>query len=62
MKCARGASAERGAATAEYALVSLVIVSILLLPLPGLGDSLVGYVLSSLRQFQASTLFHLSLP
>lgn len=61
-RCGADRRAEQGAATTEYALASVVVVATLLLPLPGLGDSLAGYLLMVLKQFQASSLFHLSLP
>lgn len=46
----------------EYSVVTLVVVGVLFLPLPGLQDSLVATVMDALRQFQSHTLLLLSLP
>ena len=55
-------SSQRGAALVEYSIVTMVVVMILFLPLPGLQDSLVATILSALRQFQSHSTLLLSLP
>ena len=51
-----------GAASAEYVVVTGVVVSVLFAPLPGLDGSLVEHVLAAFRQFQAHSTFLLSMP
>ncbi len=46
----------------EYAVLTFVVVTVLFLPLPGLGESLVETLVSALRQFQANTTYLYSLP
>lgn len=59
----RGASKhQRGAAMVEYSVLSVIVVASLFLPLPGMDQSLVDFLLSALRQFQSNTAFLLSLP
>ncbi len=53
---------QSGTAMVEYCVVSLVVVSVLFVPLPGLNDSLLGYLMNALRQFQSHTTYLLSLP
>ena len=53
---------QRGAASAEYVVVTGVVVSVLFAPLPGLDGSLVEHVLAALRGFQANSTFLLSMP
>ena len=51
-----------GAASAEYVVVTFVVIVTLFLPVPGMGDSLVGLVMDALRGFQANTTYLMSLP
>ncbi|MFT6878206.1 MAG: hypothetical protein ACI9XK_004765 [Granulosicoccus sp.] len=53
---------QRGAVMVEYSIVTLVVVMVLFLPLPGLQDSLITTVMDALRQFQSHTMLLLSLP
>lgn len=53
---------QRGSASVEYVLLTLTVVGILFLPLPGMDESLVNTLVSALRQFQSNTTFLLSLP
>lgn len=53
---------QRGAAMVEYSIVTLIVVAVLFLPLPGLQDSLVATLMNALRQFQSHTTLLLSLP
>ncbi len=55
-------SRQRGAASVEYVVLTLMVVATLFLPLPGLDESLVNTLVSALRQFQANTTYLLSLP
>ena len=56
------ATSQRGSASVEYVLLTLTVVGVLFLPLPGMDDSLVNTMISALRQFQANTTYLLSLP
>ncbi len=56
------AERQNGSASVEYAVLTFVIVTVLFLPLPGLGESLVETLVSALRQFQANTTYLYSLP
>jgi len=51
-----------GAASAEYVVVTFVIIVTLFLPLPGLGGSLLDLVMGALRGFQSNTTYLMSLP
>ena len=51
-----------GGASAEYVVVTTVVVSVLFAPLPGLDGSAVEHLLAALRQFQAHSTFLLSMP
>lgn len=53
---------QRGVAMVEYSIVTLIVVGVFFLPLPGLQDSLLNTVMDALRQFQSHTLLLLSLP
>jgi hypothetical protein len=53
---------QNGAVMVEYSIVTLVVVMVLFLPLPGLQDSLIATVMDALRQFQSHTMLLLSLP
>ncbi|MGQ7848684.1 hypothetical protein ACUNV4_29580 [Granulosicoccus sp. 3-233] len=53
---------QKGSASVEYVVLTLIVVGVLFLPLPGLGESLVNTLVSALRQFQANTTYLLSLP
>jgi hypothetical protein len=53
---------QAGAVMVEYSVVTLVVVMVLFLPLPGLQDSLITTVMDALRQFQSHTMLLLSLP
>ena len=53
---------QRGSASVEYVLLTLTVVGVLFLPLPGMDESLVNTLVSALRQFQSNTTFLLSLP
>ncbi len=46
----------------EYVVTTLMTLAALFLPLPGLEDSLVGWVMDSIRAFHATTSLLLSLP
>lgn len=56
------ARCQTGSASVEYVVVTLVVIATLFLPLPGLDDSLVETLVTALRQFQAHTVYLLSLP
>lgn len=56
------ATSQRGSVSVEYVLLTLTVVGVLFLPLPGMDDSLVNTMISALRQFQANTTYLLSLP
>ena len=62
MEMSKATCFQRGAAMVEYSVVTLVVVGVLFLPLPGLQNSLVATVMDALRQFQSHTLLLLSLP
>ncbi|MEE9321480.1 MAG: hypothetical protein V3U76_13600 [Granulosicoccus sp.] len=51
-----------GAASAEYVVVTFVVIVTLFVPIPGMSESLVGLVLNALRGFQANTTYLMSLP
>ncbi|ASJ74656.1 hypothetical protein [Granulosicoccus antarcticus] len=53
---------QNGSTSVEYAVLTFVVVTVLFLPLPGLGSSLVETLMSALRQFQANTTYLYSLP
>ena len=53
---------QNGSASVEYAVATFVVVTVLFLPLPGLGESLVETLVSALRHFQANTTYLYSLP
>ncbi len=53
---------QNGSASVEYAVLTFVVVTVLFVPLPGLGESLVETLASALRQFQANTTYLYSLP
>ena len=53
---------QAGTVMVEYAIVTLVVVTVLFLPLPGIQDSLITTVMDALRQFQSHTTLLLSLP
>ena len=53
---------QTGSASVEYTVLTFVVVTVLFLPLPGLGESLVETLVSALRQFQANTTYLYSLP
>lgn len=53
---------QSGSASIEYTVLTLVVVTTLFVPLPGLGESLVETVVSALRQFQSNTTYLYSLP
>lgn len=53
---------QKGTVMVEYSVVTLVVVMILFIPLPGLQDSLITIVMDALRKFQSHTTLLLSLP
>ena len=53
---------QRGAAMVEYSVVTMVVVAVLFLPLPGIEGSLVATLMDALRQFQSHSMLLLSLP
>ncbi len=53
---------QNGSASVEYAVLTFVVVTVLFVPLPGLGESLVETLVSALRQFQANSTYLYSLP
>lgn len=55
-------ASQRGSASVEYVLITLVVVATLFLPLPGLDESLVNTLVAALRQFQSNTTYLYSLP
>jgi len=56
-------SVQRGAATVEYSVVTLMVIVALFVPLGGEGSlSGVGLLLQGLRNFQMHTTYLLSLP
>ena len=58
-----GRGGERGAASIEYALVTVVVVTALFItPVTPEGDTAVEFVLEALRRFQHHTTYLLSLP
>lgn len=51
-----------GYVTIEYAIVTTAVAVALLLPIPGIGDSMVDMTLAAIRQFQEHTTALLALP
>ena len=51
-----------GYVTIEYAIVTAAVTIALLLPVPGVEESIVDMTLSAIRQFQAHTTTMLALP
>jgi len=54
--------AQRGAASVEYVVVSLVVVAIVSVPFGTRGLSVIDLVLNALRGFQAHSTYLLSMP
>jgi len=52
----------QGSTSVEYAVVSLIVITVLFLPLPGLDESLVSTFVMALKQFQSNTTFLMSMP
>lgn len=46
----------------EYLITTIMTMAALFLPLPGLDDSIVGWVMESMKGFHATTSWLLSLP
>jgi len=51
-----------GAASIDYIVLTLAVVAMLFAPVPGLDDSLVGALVTALREFQSHSIYLLSLP
>jgi len=51
-----------GSAMVEYSVLTLMIVMVLFVPLPGIEESLLNTMLLALKQFQANTTYLLSMP
>lgn len=56
------ASTSKGYVTIEYAIVTSAVAVALLLPIPGIGESMVDMTLAAIRQFQEHTSAMLALP
>ena len=56
------ADSQGGSASVEYTVLTFVVVTVLFVPLPGIGESLVETVVSALRQFQANSTYLYSMP
>lgn len=54
--------ANLGSTSVEYSVITLIVITVLFLPLPGLGDSLVSTFVSALKQFQSNSTFLMSMP
>lgn len=52
----------QGYVTVEYAVVTATIIIALLMPIPGIDESLVDLVMGAIREFQAHTTIMLALP
>ncbi|NND90585.1 MAG: hypothetical protein HKN42_06945 [Granulosicoccus sp.] len=46
----------------EYTVITAIIVMTLFVPVPGLGHSVIGMLMSSLVRFQANSTYLLSMP
>ena len=53
---------QHGYVTLEYLIVTAAVVIALLLPVPGLNESIVDMTLVAIKQFQAHTTTMLALP
>lgn len=53
---------EKGFVLSEYLIVSIVLVGLLFVPVPGLGLSVVDLVLDALAAYKSSSLKLLSMP
>lgn len=53
---------QRGSVSAEYVWVTLAVITVLFVPLPGESASLVDVVVDAFKHFQANTLYLLSMP
>lgn len=53
---------QRGSASAEYVVILMFSIAILFLPLPGDTGSVVDMVVNAFKQFQAHSLYLLSMP
>jgi len=51
-----------GYVTVEYAIVTGFLIAALILPIPGVGESMIDMVLTAIRAFQAHTTTMLALP
>ena len=54
--------ANLGSASVEYSVITLIVITVLFLPLPGLEESLVSSFVTALKQFQSNTTFLMSMP
>jgi len=53
---------QQGYVTIEYAIVTAAVTIALLMPVPGVDESIVDMTMSAIKQFQAHTTTMLALP
>ncbi len=53
---------QHGYVTVEYTIVTASVIVALLLPIPGVDESIVDMTISAIKQFQAHTVTLLALP
>jgi len=51
-----------GYVTVEYAIVTAAVIVALIMPVPGINESMVELVMGAIREFQAHTTTMLALP
>jgi len=54
--------AQSGAALIEYCIASVIVLTVLFIPLPGVSESLVSITLAALQQFQQHSALLIALP
>jgi len=52
----------KGYVTVEYAIVTGFLIAAIILPIPGVGESMVDLVLNAIQHFQSHTTTMLALP